>query len=98
MTNPIAQPNANGNLGEGIILLKQLLPYAKELNETQIKPLEIIEQDYITIGIKLNELCEDVIHIPIQELVFDGVSYSSNSPSASRFVSMNTEARRRPKI
>ena len=38
------------------------------------------------------------IHIPIQELVFDGVGYSSNSPSASRSVSMNTEARRRWKI
>ncbi len=38
------------------------------------------------------------IHIPIQELVFDGVGYSSNFPSASRSVSMNTEARRRWKI
>jgi len=34
------------------------------------------------------------IHIPIQELGFDGVGYSSNLPSASRSVSMNTAARR----
>ena len=40
----------------------------------------------------------DAIHIPIQELVFYGVGDSSNFPSASRSVSMNTEARRRRNI